>query len=93
VTMALAGGLLGYAHRWFWKNVDNSMAALFYLTGLPMLAQWYRDGGISMAKFMLWNWLPLLMWLVMQWLMSDRRVPAYSMELPRHTRLRFRTAK
>jgi hypothetical protein len=93
VTMALVGGFLGRAHRWFTNHAGNNMAALFYLTALPMLAQWYRDGGISVAKFMLWNWLPLLMWVGLNWLMDRRRVPAYSMLLPRGARIRFLSPK
>lgn len=89
VTLGLVGGFLGWAHRWFWTHVSNSLAALFYLTALPMLAQWYRDGGISIAKFMLWNWLPLLMWLGLNWLMGQRMVPAYSVLLPRGARIRL----
>jgi hypothetical protein len=58
-----------------------------------MLAQWYRDGGISVAKFMLWNWLPLLMWVGLNWLMDRRRVPAFSMLLPRGARIRFLSPK
>jgi hypothetical protein len=89
VTMALVGGFLGWAHRWFWNHVDHNMAALFYLTALPMLAQWYRDGSISIAKFMFWNWLPLFFWLGMNWLMGERRFPAYSILLPRGAQLRY----
>lgn len=89
LTLGLAGGFLGWAHRWFWNHVENNMAALFYLTALPMLAQWYRDGGISVAKFMLWNWLPLIMWLGLIWVMGQRMVPAYSVLLPRGTRIRL----
>jgi hypothetical protein len=89
VTMALVGGFLGWAHRWFWNHVENNLAALFYLTALPVLAQWYRDGGISMAKFMLWNWLPLLMWGGLNWLMGQRQMASYSILLPRGIRIRL----
>jgi hypothetical protein len=89
ITMALVGGFLGWAHRWFWNHVESNLAALFYLTALPMLAQWYRDGGISIAKFMLWNWLPLLLWVGVNWLMGQRQVAIYSVLLPPGTRVRF----
>ena len=92
-TLALVGGFLGWAHRWFWRHVGDNLAALFYLTALPMLAQWYRDGGISIAKFMLWNWLPLLLWLAANWLMGQRRVPAYSVILPQGAQIRFLPSK
>jgi hypothetical protein len=87
-TMALVGGFLGLAHRWFWNHVQNNMAALFYLTALPVLAQWYRDGSISIAKFLLWNWLPLLMWIGFTWLLGSRQVSAHSELLPRGIRIR-----
>jgi len=92
VTMTIVGGLLGTFHRWFWKHSDNNMAAMFYLIALAMLPQWYRDGGISIAKFLFWNISPLILWLGLTWLMGSRLVPAYSVWLPRHTRLRLISA-
>jgi hypothetical protein len=80
--MGIVGALQGLAHRAFWKHVRNPVVALFYLTALPMVAQWYRDGGISIAKFMLWNWLPLGMWVAFTWLLGRRLVPAYTFLLP-----------
>jgi hypothetical protein len=87
VTMTLVGTILGILHRWFWKHSDNNMVALFYLVALAMLPQWYRDGGISIAKFLFWNLSPLIMWMGLTWLMGSRMVPAYSVWLPRNTRL------
>jgi hypothetical protein len=89
ITLGLVGGFLGWAHRWFWNHEKDNLCALFYLTALPMLAQWYRDGGISIAKFMLWNWLPLVMWAGLTWLMGERRVPVDSVLLPRGAKIRF----
>lgn len=89
ITLSLAGALLGVAHRWFWRHSADNMAALFYLVGLAMVPQWFRDGGISIAKFLFWNLSPLLIWLGLTWLLGPRRVPGYSLLLPRGARLRF----
>ena len=83
VTMVLVGMLLGWAHGWFWKHVRNKIGVLFYLTGLAMLPQWYRDGSISIAKFMLWNWLPLIVWVTVNWALGRRLVHSYTLLLPR----------
>ncbi|HWV99997.1 MAG TPA: hypothetical protein VNZ64_09920 [Candidatus Acidoferrum sp.] len=82
VTMSLAGALLGRAHRWFWKYSSDNVVALFYLVGLAMLPQWFRDGGISIAKFLFWNLSPLGLWLAVTWLLGSRSVPGYSVVLP-----------
>jgi hypothetical protein len=94
ITLSLAGGILGKCHRWFWHQCDQPMAALFYVSGLAMLPQWYRDGGISVFKFLLWTWLPLLLWLGLTWLLGKRLIPGYSVHLRSGTQLRllrFRT--
>ena len=89
ITMGLVGVFLGRAHRWFWQHSSNNMAVLFYLIGLALLPQWFRDGGISIARFLLWNWLPLLVWLGLTWLLGQRQVPGYSVILPSHTLIRL----
>jgi hypothetical protein len=81
-TMLIAGALLGRAHRWFWRHLESGIAGLFYLSALAMLPQWYRDGSISIAKFMLWNWLPLVIWTGLSWTMGTRLVPNYSLLMP-----------
>src|SRR5262249_41121211 len=65
VTMAVAGTFAGLAHRWFWRHSERLVPALFYISGLAMAPQWYRDGGISIFKFLLYSWLPLVVWLGM----------------------------
>ena len=89
ITVGLAGTMLGLAHQWFWRHVGQNISTLFYLIGLAMLPQWFRDGNISIAKFLFWNLLPLFVWLGMTWLMGKRLVPAYSMVLPRSQILRM----
>jgi hypothetical protein len=93
ITVGIVGSLLGIAHRWFWRNSDNNMISLFYLVGLAMLPQWYRDGGISISKFLLWNELPLVFWLILSWIFRGGFVPVYSAQLPVNARVRFLTAE
>lgn len=78
ITMSVVAFLLGSFHRWFWRHVNNPMVAVFYITALAMTVQWFRDGGISIAKFMLWTWLPLLVWTGVMWLMGQRLLPGRS---------------
>jgi hypothetical protein len=87
VTMAVAGFLLGLAHRWFWRNSGNPWRSLVYLVGLAMLPQWFRDGSITIAKFLFWNLSPLILWAGISWLMGSRLTPAYSVLLPRGAKL------
>jgi hypothetical protein len=65
------------------------MMAIFYCTAMAMLIQWFRDGGISIAKFMLWSWLPLLLWLGIAWLMGGGLVPGKTIILRGGDQLRL----
>ena len=87
VTLGIAGLLLGFTHRWFWRNSGNPWRSLVYLVGLAMLPQWFRDGSISIAKFLFWNLSPLLLWAGISWLMGSRLAPSYSVLLPRGAKL------
>lgn len=89
VTMTLVGGLLGAAHRWFWKRADSPMESLFYMVGLALVPQWFRDGGISITKFLFWNLAPLVLWVGLSWLMGQRRVPSCFLLLKPGTRVRL----
>ena len=82
ITVSIVGCLLGLAHRWFWRHSQNNLAALFYLIGIAMLPQWYRDGGISISKFLFWNFLPLFLWMGISWLCGPRWVAVYDSVLP-----------
>jgi hypothetical protein len=83
ITLGIAGAVAGLAHRWFWGKKNSPTAALFYLSFLAVSPNWYRDGGISIFKFVLWSWLPLILWRGLSWFLGDRKVPAYSIVLPR----------
>jgi hypothetical protein len=89
ITAGIIGLLMGLAHRWFWQTAQrNNILGLVYILGLAMIPQQYRDGGIvSLAKFLLWSWLPIIVWLGCNWLLSPRLIPTESILLPRGTRL------
>jgi len=88
ITMACFGGIWGWFHRWFWANNGRCLSAMIYLIALAMSAQQFRDGGISIVKFLFWNLSPLILWAGVSWLLSPRLIPVYSVYLPRETRLR-----
>ena len=89
ITMSIGGAALGLLHRWFWKHIADNVPCLFYMVGLAMLPQWYRDGGISIAKFLFWNLAPLILWAVLTWAVNGHRVSARSVLLAPGTKLRF----
>jgi hypothetical protein len=89
ITLGLAGTLVGFAHRLFWSESKSPISAVFYLSFLGISANWYRDGGISVFKFLLWTWLPLLMLPVVTWFMTQRRVPGWSVIIHRNEHLRI----
>ena len=70
ITMSLVGMILGWGHRWFWRKSDQPMAALFYVAALAMLPQWYRDGSISIAKFLMLSWLLFFVWSGLVWVLG-----------------------
>ncbi len=75
ITLSTVGALLGWAHRTFWRNIENRLAALLYLVGLAMVPQWYRDGGISISKFLLFTVTPIFIWSGLTWLLGGKWVP------------------
>jgi len=89
ITLSTVGWLLGRAHRSFWRNITNSKGCLLYLVGVAMVPQWYRDGGISIAKFLLFNITPILIWMGINWLLGQRFLPGYSVLLPPGSRVRI----
>ncbi len=64
VTMGLVGLFLGRVHRWFWNNQANPRVVMAYCIFLPLTIQWYRDGGISIAKFALFSLTPIILWTI-----------------------------
>ena len=89
VIVSLWGSLMGWAHRVFWRNTENRLGSLMYLVGLAMVPQEFRDGSISIAKFLLFNVTPIMLWQGMIWWLGPRRVPGYSAVLPRGAGVRW----
>lgn len=89
ITMAVVGCVAGLAHRWFWRHITNNFAALSYIVALAMLPQWYRDGGISIAKFLFWNISPLIMWRICTWVLEGCRITSVSTIVRGGTSIRF----
>ena len=81
ITMGMAGFILGLAHRWFWRNCSKPILPLFYITFLGITPNWFRDGGISVTKFILFTWLPLLVWVGVIWWFDQRRIHGTSIIL------------
>ena len=89
IIVSIVGSLLGWAHRVFWRNTENRLGCMMYLVGLAMVPQWYRDGGISIAKFLLFNVTPIIIWQGKIWFLGQRTVPSFSLVLPRGTQVRW----
>lgn len=89
ITLSLAGLLIGYAHRRFWEHNNSKLGALIYIVALAMVPQWYRDGGISVFKFLLFTITPMIVWHSMVWLLGRRYWYAYALRLPARATLRF----
>ena len=89
VELSVVGLVLGWAHRQFWRPGQNTINCLLYIVAMAMVPQWYRDGGISIFKFLLFNVTPLLIWKGGTWLMGERLMPGYSEQLPAGTHIRL----
>lgn len=79
VTMGAVGFILGWMHRWFWRNQHSQTVIMLYCMFIPLSILWFRDGGISITKFVLWAWLPILVWIGftrMVEIMESRLAPA-----------------
>jgi hypothetical protein len=89
IELSVVGLTLGWAHRQFWRPGQNSINCLMYIVAIAMVPQWYRDGGISIFKFLLFTVTPVLVWKGCTWLTSERLLPVYSEKLPSGTRIRL----
>jgi hypothetical protein len=49
-------------HRWFWRGKATNFKILTYCIFVPLTVQWYRDGGISIAKFLLFTIGTVILW-------------------------------
>lgn len=63
LTMALAGWGLGLFYNWFANNQTNVFYCFIFIMTNAVIVQLYRDGGISIAKFLLFSLLPIFVWM------------------------------
>lgn len=78
ITMGLAGYITVRLHRWFWRGEATSFKILTYCSFLPLTMQWFRDGGISIAKFVLFAVMPLILWqIILRLLSGNLRDPGF----------------
>ncbi len=89
ITMGIAGILLGLAHRFFWTHTHQVLPSLFFIGLLSVSPNWFRDGGISVFKFLLWTWSPFIILPVVTWLITSRAVPGTSITIRPGERLRI----
>jgi hypothetical protein len=61
-TMGLVAFILARLHRWFCRHRSDPFTVLIYCLFLPLTIQWFRDGGISIAKFTLFTVGPVILW-------------------------------
>lgn len=62
VTIFIFAFLIGRYYSYFCKNLDSPNVVCAYATFFPILIQLYRDGGISVFKFMLFVSFPILIY-------------------------------
>jgi len=62
ITLGIVGFLTARMHRWFWSGDSSNLKILTYCIFVPLTIQWYRDGGISITKFMLLTMGPVFLW-------------------------------
>ena len=89
---------LQFVMNTIFEGTDGHLAApatslIAILVALAMVPQWYRDGGISIFKFLLFNLFPIAVWLGVKWLLGPRLIPYYSVLLPPGTQIRIVSRK
>lgn len=62
LTMALAGWVLGLLYNWFIRNQHDFYYCFVFIIINAVIVQLFRDGGISIAKFLLFSLLPIFIW-------------------------------
>lgn len=65
ITMLVVGYINARAHRWFWRGEVTHFKLLCYCSFVPLTLQWYRDGGITIFKFVLMAVAPVILWRVL----------------------------
>jgi hypothetical protein len=62
ITMTFVGYVLARLHRWFWRGEGTHFKILAYCIILPLTVLTYRDGVISIARFLLFTMAPVVLW-------------------------------
>jgi hypothetical protein len=62
VTMCLAGLGLGLLYNWFYRHQGDIFVAIVFIIMNSVMVQLFRDGGISIFKFLLFSLLPVFAW-------------------------------
>lgn len=62
IIMSIVGYILAVVHRWYWRGAATNIRVLTYCLFLPLSIQWFRDGDISIAKFVLFVLSPIFIW-------------------------------
>jgi hypothetical protein len=62
ILMTVVGYILALVHRWYWRGAATNVRILTYCLFLPLTIQWFRDGDISIAKFVLFVLSPIFIW-------------------------------
>jgi len=76
ITMSFVGYVTARIHRWFWRGAATNFKVLTYCVFVPLTMQWYRDGGISIAKFVFSTIVPILLWKLVLSMLQQRSVKA-----------------
>lgn len=64
ITVALVAALFGGIYRKFALATPTHFRVIAYCVLLGMSPQWFRDGGVSIAEFLLFHLLPVAVWWV-----------------------------
>ncbi len=80
ILMMIVGVITARLHRWFWSSEASNFKVLAYCIFAPLTLQWYRDGDISIAKFVFIMIGPLWLWMVIQKLLHAARNPLATIE-------------
>jgi hypothetical protein len=72
ITAAISGLIIGKIYQLFRFNQNNVYATTGYILFYSVIFQYYRDGDISIFKFLLWLLIPWGLWTFVSMCMGDR---------------------
>ena len=74
LTLGLAGFILARIHHSYWRGKATTYKIFLYCTLLPLSLQWFRDGGISIVKFVTFTTGWIVLWHGIVLLLSSEEV-------------------